>query len=394
METLYNLLERSWQWTGQEIGVTFAILLGTFVFRWLFRHMMDRVAARLARITTTHVDDLLVVAVKKPLEWVVVVLGLYLAIYTLRPPEMVMGVLRAGFWVPFSLLTAWMIFRCVNVFTSMLKEWARKTDTTLDDHLVPIVERSLQIMVWIMAALMILQNLGYSVSGLLAGLGIGGLAVALAAQKTLADVFGSIMLLADRPFVPGDWIVSPDREIEGVVERIGFRSTRIRTFEQTVVAIPNNRLAEFVIDNISSRPYRRVWITVGLTYDTPSDRMREAVSRIENLLRTHPEVSQESTILVRFNEISENSLDIMVYYFTATTVWEDYLRIREDVNLKIMEIVESLGLRMAFPTRTVHVSPEPEGRGPEPEGRGPEPEGRAPEPEGRGPEPEGRGPER
>ena len=145
-----------------------------------------------------------------------------------------------------------------------------------------------------------------------------------------------------------------------MVESFGFRSTRIRTFEQTLVAIPNNRLAEFVIDNISSRPYRRVWITVGLTYDTPSDAMREAVSRIEKLLRNHPEVSQESTMLVRFNEISENSLDIMVYYFTATTVWEDYLRIREDVNLKIMEIVESLGLEMAFPTRTIHLSPDSE----------------------------------
>lgn len=360
METLYNLLDQSWQWSGRELGVTFCILLGTFVVRWLVKHGMERVAARLARVTTTHVDDMLVAAVKKPLEWVAVVLGMYLAIYTLRPPDLVMGVLRAGFWVPFSLITAWMVFRCINVFTSLLKSWAQKTDTTLDDHLVPLVERAMQIMVWILAALMILQNLGYSVSGLLAGLGIGGLAVALAAQKTLADVFGSIMLLVDRPFVAGDWIMSPDREIEGVVESVGFRSTRIRTFEQTVIAIPNNRLAEFVIDNISSRPYRRVWITVGLTFDTPSERMREVVSRIEQLLRDHPEVSQESTMLVRFNEIAEESLDIMVYYFTATTVWEDYLRIREDVNLKIMEIVESLGLRLAFPTRTVHVSTGPD----------------------------------
>lgn len=360
MDTLVNLLEQSWQWSGQELGIAFAILLGTFIIKWLFKHLMTRAAKRLARVTTTQLDDMLIMAVEKPLEWVIVVLGLYLTIYTLRPPEMVMGVLRAGFWVPFSLLTAWMIFRCVNVFTSMLKAWAHKTDTALDDHLVPLVERALQIMVWILAALMILQNLGYSVSGLLAGLGIGGLAVALAAQKTLADVFGSIMLLVDRPFVAGDWIVSPDREIEGVVESIGFRSTRIRTFEQTLIAIPNNRLAEFVIDNISSRPYRRVWITVGLTYDTPSGAMREAVSRIEKLLRTHPEVSQESTMLVRFNEISENSLDIMVYYFTATTDWAEYLRIREDVNLKIMGIVESLGLEMAFPTRTIHLSPDSE----------------------------------
>ena len=356
METLQNLLDQSWQWSGVELILTFVILLSTFVIRWVIKYLMERVAARLARITTTQVDDMLVEAIKKPIEWVILILGLYLAIYTLHPPDFLMGILKTGFWVPFSVLTAWMIFRCVNVFTLLLKNWAQKTDTTLDDHLIPLVERSIQIMVWILAALMILQNLGYSVSGLLAGMGIGGLAIALAAQKTLADVFGSIMLLIDRPFVAGDWIVSPDREIEGVVESVGFRSTRIRTFEQTLIAIPNNRLAEFVIDNISSRPHRRVWLKVGLTFDTPSESMREAVMQIERLLRNHPDVSQESTLLVRFNEITDESLEIMVYYFTATTVWADYLRIREDINLRVIEVIESLGLRLAFPTRTVHVA--------------------------------------
>ena len=120
METLYNLLDQSWQWSGRELGLTFIILLGTFVIRWLLKYVMERVAGRLARITTTQVDDMLVDAIKKPLEWVVVVLGIYLAIYTLRPPELFLGVLRAGFWVPFSILTAWMIFRCVNVFTFLL----------------------------------------------------------------------------------------------------------------------------------------------------------------------------------------------------------------------------------------------------------------------------------
>ena len=139
-------------------------------------------------------------------------------------------------------------------------------------------------------------------------------------------------------------------------ESVGFRSTRIRTFEQTLIAIPNNRLAEFVIDNISSRPHRRVWLKVGLTFDTPSESMREAVMQIERLLRNHPDVSQESTLLVRFNEITDESLEIMVYYFTATTVWADYLRIREDINLRVIEVIESLGLRLAFPTRTVHVA--------------------------------------
>lgn len=356
MDALLNVLNETWQWTGGELLTAFGILIAAFVGRRLIRFFLERGAKRLASRTKTDLDDLLIQAVEKPIDVGILILGIYLAVHSLNPPAKMQVWLESVFWIPYSFLIAWTMFRGVNVLSHFMHKWAARTDTTLDDQLVPLVERAAKVVVWILAILMVLQNMGYSISGLIAGLGVGGLAVALAAQKTLADVFGSVMLLADRPFINGDWVQSPDSEIEGIVERIGFRSTRIRTFDQTLVAIPNSRLADFVINNISRRPVRRVWITVGLTYATQVAQMRDAVGQIDAMLRSHTEVDQDSTILVNFTDFGDSSLNIMVYYFANTTVWADYLRIREDVNFRIMEIVERLGLSIAFPTRTVHMA--------------------------------------
>ena len=355
MDKFLDILNQTWQWTGVELLTAFGILVAAFLARKLFRFFLDRGAKRLTAKTKTDLDDLLIQAIEKPIEVGILILGVYLAAQSLNPPDRMQEWLTSIFWIPYSFLIAWTMFRGVNVLSHGMKKWAQRTDNALDDQLVPLVARAAKVVVWLLAILMVLQNMGYSISGLIAGLGVGGLAVALAAQKTLADVFGSVMLLADRPFAIGDWVISPDKEIEGTVERIGFRSTRIRTFDQTLVTIPNSRLADFVINNMSQRPVRRVWITVGLTYGTRVNQMKEAVSQIDNLLHTHPDVDQDSTILVYFTDFGDSSLNIMVYYFANTTVWGEYLRIREDVNLKIMEIVDDLGLSIAFPTRTVHL---------------------------------------
>ena len=337
-----------------RLGLAFGFVLGGLVARRVALYILDRYAGRLARLSRTDLDDLFLEALQRPLGWAMLLLGIYMAVQSLSPSATVRAWANSAFSVLVGALLAWLMLRAVNVLTLLLHRWAEKTDSALDDQLVPLVGRAAKVVVGILAGLMILQNMGYSVSGLIAGLGVGGLAVALAAQKTLSDLFGSIMLLVDRPFTLGDWVKSPDGNIEGVVERIGFRSTRIRTFEKTLVSVPNSRLAEFIIDNMAQRPVRRVWITVGLTYDTTAGQMREAVGAIQSLLRTHPEVDP-AFFLVYFTDFGPHALDIMVYYFTNTTVWDDYLRIREDVNLKIMETLESMGLSIAFPTQTVHL---------------------------------------
>lgn len=337
----------------EQVGLALGFTLGGLILWKLSHFVLDRYATRLARLSQTDLDDLLLQALAKPLGWAFFLLGLYGAIQSLRPSTLVWNWVNTVSSVMVGALLAWLMLRMVNVLTQLLHRWAKKTDSVLDDQLVPLVGRAAKVVVGILAGLMILQNIGYSISGLIAGLGVGGLAVALAAQKTLADLFGSIMLLVDRPFTLGDWVKSPDKNIEGVIERIGFRSTRIRTFEKTLISVPNNRLAEFVIDNMTERPGRRVWITVGLTYDTKAEEMREAVCAIRSLLRSHSEVDK-AFFLVNFTDFGSYSLDIMIYYFTNTTVWQDYLRIREDVNLRILEELESMGLKVAFPTQTLH----------------------------------------
>ena len=165
------------------------------------------------------------------------------------------------------------------------------------------------------------------------------------------------MILLDRPFVIGDWIKADD--MEGTVEEIGFRSTRIRTFAKTLITVPNSSLMNMSIDNFSQMPKRRIKLTIGITYDTTTAQMRQAVTDIKQMLREHPAIDQDF-FLVNFTDFGASSLDIMVYCFTTSTVWTEYLDARQDVCLKLMETLENLGLEIAFPSRTLYLHQESE----------------------------------
>lgn len=338
-----------------RVGIAFLFVLGGLVGRWLVIRFTNRVIAKVTSRSKTDVDDQIARALERPVGWAVLAMGFYMGAQTFQPEEYVQEWLDRGLGLAISVLLAWLMLRMVDVLTGVIHRWAQKTDSALDDQLVPLVSKAAKATVAILGALLVLQNMGYSISGVIAGLGVGGLAVALAAQKTLSDLFGSIMLLVDRPFTVGHWVKSPDGALEGVVEEVGFRSTRIRTFERTLVSVPNSRLAEFIIDNMALRPTRRVWITVGLTYETSSSEMESALAAIKEILATHDGVDQEF-YLVRFTDFGSSSLDIMVYYFSRSIDWDTYLSVREDVNLKIMDALEKLGLSIAFPTRTVHLA--------------------------------------
>jgi len=247
---------------------------------------------------------------------------------------------------------AWGLFNLVSLLDVYLAQWVTRTESMLDDNLLPFVRKSLRAFIIFIAVLMTIQNLGYSISGLLASLGIGGLAVALAAKDTLSNIFGSLMIILDRPFHIGDWIKAGD--LEGTVEEVGFRSTKIRTFAKTLISVPNSTLTNMAIDNFSRMPRRRIKLTVGVTYEATPQQMRDAVAGIRALLRNHPAIDQEF-FLVNFTDFGASSLDIMVYCFTTTTVWGEYLAAREELCLQIMELLEGMGLEIAFPTRTLYV---------------------------------------
>jgi len=200
--------------------------------------------------------------------------------------------------------------------------------------------------------LYVFQLLGYNVSSLLAGLGIGGLAVALALQDTLSNFFGSVFIFLDRPFMVGDWVKIGD--IEGIVEDIGFRSTRIRTWLKTLVSIPNKNVANATIDNWSRMPRRRVFQTIGVTYETTADQMEQAVKEIKKIIENDPGVDKDF-IVVKFSEFGDSSLNITVIYFTIDTTLAGHLETKERINLAIMRKLLDLGLSIAFPTMSIYL---------------------------------------
>ncbi|MCB1184243.1 mechanosensitive ion channel family protein [bacterium] len=340
-------------WSVLDLAIALAFIVAGFVARALLNAFVTRRLLTLAARTETRADDLAGEALVSPLGLILPVVGLYLALRRLLGVQPAwLDVSDQVFRVVSILVITWTAFRLVDAGAVLLHELAAKTASRLDDQVVPLVRKALKTFLGILAFILIAQNLGYSVSGLLAGLGIGGLALAMAAKDTLANLFGSIMILVDRPFHVGDWVTFDGGD--GVVEEIGLRSTRVRTFAKTVVSIPNQALANATVENHSLMPKRRIKFTVGVTYDSSVDEMRTLVERIEAWLRANEEIDQEF-MLVKFTEFGPSSLDIFVYCFTRTTDWTRHLAVRQDVNLAIMGLVEEMGLSIAFPTRTVHL---------------------------------------
>ena len=224
----------------------------------------------------------------------------------------------------------------------------------IDVTTVDAVGKLLRVSVLITAVLVAMQSLGFSISGLLAFGGIGGLAVSFAAKDLLANFFGGLMIYLDRPFAVGDWIRSDDRQIEGTVEEIGWRLTRIRTFDKRPLYVPNGIFTQIAVENPSRMTNRRISETIGVRYDDFAH-VAAIINDIKEMLRSHPEIDQDQTLIVNFLQYGPSSLDIMVYTFTRTTVWVTYHEVKQDVLLKIGEIIEGYGAEIAFPTQTLHL---------------------------------------
>ena len=259
-------------------------------------------------------------------------------------------------------------FRGVDIFTNVLKRRAELTASRLDDQLVPITNTVLKVATLVIGMLFILGNLGVNVTSLVAGLGLGGLAVALAAQDTFRNLLGGVTIFADRPYQVGDWVVVGG--IEGTVEYVGFRSSRVRTFYNSVVTVPNGRIVDSHVDNMGLRRWRRYKTTLGLDYHTTPDQVQAFVEGIRALIRANPGMRQDFYI-IEFTEFGPSSLDIMVYCFIDAPDWNAELRTRHVLNLDIMRLAAELGVGFAFPTQTLHVAslpgqpaevPEPPGR--------------------------------
>jgi len=356
-------------WTGQGgwILQVFLVIFGALLLDFIQRRLLNRLQRTFDR-TQNPWDDALLHTLRRPLSLLIWVLGITFAahvtgvetgtaLFDLAGPVRSIGVI---------LSLAWFLVGFIRNAEVSYVAHKRTSGKPVDHTVVEAVARLLRLSVWITAALVTLQTLGFSVSGVLAFGGIGGIAVGFAAKDLLSNFFGGMMIYLDRPFSTGDWIRSPDRDIEGTVERIGWRLTQIRTFDKRPLYIPNSVFATIAVENPSRMSHRRIYETIGIRYED-ADKLEAIVAEVKAMLRAHPEIASDQTLIVNFNRFAPSSLDFFVYTFTRTTNWIRFHEIKEEVLLRILRIIEEQGAEVAFPTSTLHIpdgvrleAPEPQ----------------------------------
>jgi MscS family membrane protein len=333
------------QWLLAAGIAVVSVLVGKTVY-WL----ASRIVRRAATHTETEFDDFLVDTVDEPIVVIVTVLGFWLAVQTLTLPTGVEQFLWSATQAAMVLAVTWAIVRLWDaVVAGILKPLTASSDTDLDDQLLPIARRGGKGAIWIVGVIVALNNAGYDVMALIAGLGIGGLALAMAAKDTVSNVFGGFTIFTDRPFTMGDRIVISG--FDGTVSEIGIRSTRLRTLAGREVSIPNSRFADSPVENISREPSRKIVLELGLTYDTSAARIRRAMDLLREIIEAQEDDTDEN-IVVGFNAFGDFALGVtLIYYITKGA---DIMAVQTSVNLSILERFSAEGLEFAFPTQTIH----------------------------------------
>lgn len=248
-------------------------------------------------------------------------------------------------------------FRLVDVGADYWMHIAERTESKLDDQLVPLARTAAKIFVGAVGVIFILQNLDINITSLIAALGVGGISLAFAAQDSIRNLIGGVTILADKPFQVGDWVIMGD--VEGTVEQVGFRSTRIRTFADSVISVPNARMTDTEVNNMGRRTWRRYSTTLGIAYHTDPDRIQAFVEGVRAIVRANPNMRRDYYI-VEFITFDASSLNIMVYTFIQAASWNEEMRTRHVFNLDILRLAEQLEVEFAFPTQTLHVAEMPD----------------------------------
>jgi MscS family membrane protein len=329
----------------------FAIIFIALLVDFVQKRVLTRVQARLEK-TDNPWDDALTHALRRPLSLLIWIIGLSLALQVMQITAA--EVVRE---VGIMLAIAWTLTRFISFIEKNILQQKEIAGKSIDRTTANAISQLLRISVLITASMVILQTLGVNISAILAFGGIGGLAVGFAAKDLLANFFGGMMIYLDRPFDLGDWIRSPDKQIEGTVEKIGWRLTMIRTFDKRPLYVPNSVFTSIAVENPSRMSHRRIYETIGVRYDDV-DKLPNIINDVKAMLMAHEEIDQSQTMIVNFNSFAASSLDFFVYTFTRTTDWIKYHEVKQDVLFKISEIITGYGAEIAFPTSTVHV-PEP-----------------------------------
>jgi MscS family membrane protein len=345
----------SWINNNDWIIHVFGVVLVTVLTNFILRRVLNRLQQK-SNKTTNLWDDAVIEAGRRPLLLFVWVVGISLAAEIIElstdTPNDIFGYTGLARQIAIIVLLMMFLVKLISkVERNIIKNKTLK-DVNADEVTVRVVGRLLRISVLITGTLVVLQTLGISISGVLAFGGIGGVAVGFAAKDLLANFFGGLMIYLDRPFSIGDWVRSPDRNIEGTVEDIGWRLTKIRTFDKRPLYIPNSMFNTIIVENPSRMSNRRIYETIGLRY-CDSAKMGEIVEAVKTMLLNHEEIDSTQTMIVNFDSMAASSLDFFVYTFTKTTEWIRFHEIKQDVLLKIIAIIHDHDADIAFPTRTL-----------------------------------------
>jgi MscS family membrane protein len=340
-------------WLPKALGIIFMTVVVNFLVERLLRR-----ATRQAEEKANGWDDVLFQAARRPIPALTWVVGLAVAanivrphaddpLFDLVPPLRDIGVVAC---------LAWFLLRLIHKAGERYVDFQLQRGEEVDRTTVDALSKLGRLTVIISALLIAMQTFGFSVSGILAAGGIGGIAIGFAAKDLLANFFGGLTIYLDRPFSVGDWIRSPDKSIEGTVEAISWRHTRIRAFNKNPIYVPNALFTTIVVENPSRMSHRRIKEVIGIRY-ADLDKMAPIVAEVKSMLQNHPEIDATQTLIVNFNEFADSSLNFLIYCFTKTTVWVHYHAVKQDVLLSIAAIIARHGAEIAFPTRTLHVEP-------------------------------------
>lgn len=336
-------------WDSNVVLITFASLVAWICWRLVYNQLEV-----LVNTTRFYWDDLVLASIKTPVSTLIwcwpatLSIGFLLEDYTTSKLNW-LSTLKEILLIAIFL---WIVIRLINNIEEYILDQRKRDETT-----VQAVAKIARLFFIVIATLTVMQAFGLSLSGLLTFGGVGGLVVGFAAKDLLSNFFGGMMIYFDRPFKVGDWIRSPDREIEGTVERIGWRMTIIRTFDKRPLYVPNSVFSNIVVENPSRMQNRRIKEDIGIRYKD-GDKVELIVTEIKQMLKSHPDIDAKQTLIVNFNGFGPSSLTLMIYTFTKTVNWIRYHNVKQDVLLKIYAIIKQHDADIAFPTQTIHVDPQ------------------------------------
>jgi MscS family membrane protein len=343
--------------TWGQVLVLLGWVLGAMLLGKLIQILMTNFG-KSKRFEDQHLAQVAFKAIARPIPFLFFTIGLRYGLDTLEFSEAVEGIVSDSFSVLYTVAVTFFIYSLVDVVDYGITHFTGKTKTKMDDMMAPMVRKSLRITIVVLALVQVAQILSDKpITSILAGLGVGGLAVALAAQDTIKNFFGSLVIFADKPFELGDRIVVNGHD--GGVEEVGFRSTRIRTLDGHLVTVPNGELANMMIQNIGKRPFIKRVMNVGITYDTPPEKVQQAVDILKELLKDHEGMDKAFPPRVFFNDYNDCSLNILVIYWYHPPEYWKFLEHAESLNMELFKRFNAEGIEFAFPTQTVYLASDP-----------------------------------